>query len=137
MAANYLRTGRLLPISYALPAANRRTLIVVGNQAEPRVRAFLAEVKQVQPGGQAGKPDVLGAGQYMLKTLDFDGGKVLLVADGDSIGTLYGAYRLAEHLGVRFYMHGDVVPDEQSMPGRRGLSCRPCAPASWRAKRSS
>ena len=22
-----------------------------------------------------------------------------------------GAYRLAEHLGVRFYVHGDVVPD--------------------------
>ena len=37
-----------------------------------------------------------------------------MVAGGDSIGTLYGAYRLAEHLGVRFYLHGDVVPDEQS-----------------------
>ena len=30
---------------------------------------------------------------------------------GDPIGTLYGAYRLAERLGVRFYLHGDVVPD--------------------------
>jgi hypothetical protein len=25
---------------------------------------------------------------------------------------LYAAYRFAEHLGVRFYLHGDVVPDE-------------------------
>jgi len=32
---------------------------------------------------------------------------------GDAVGTLYGAYRVAEHLGVRFYLHGDVVPDEQ------------------------
>ena len=33
------------------------------------------------------------------------------------MGTLYGAYRLAEHLGVRFYLHGDVVPDEQIAAG--------------------
>jgi hypothetical protein len=36
----------------------------------------------------------------------------VLVAGGDAIGTLYGAYRFAEHLGVRFYLHGDVIPDE-------------------------
>ena len=38
---------------------------------------------------------------------------MLLIAGGDPIGTLYGAYRFAEHLGVRFYLHGDVVPDRQ------------------------
>jgi len=26
---------------------------------------------------------------------------------------LYGAYRFAEHLGVRFFLHGDVIPDER------------------------
>jgi hypothetical protein len=26
---------------------------------------------------------------------------------------LYGSYRLAEHLGVRFYLHGDVIPDRK------------------------
>ena len=36
---------------------------------------------------------------------------MLLVVGGDPVGTLYGAYRLAEHWGVRFYLHGDVVPD--------------------------
>ena len=30
------------------------------------------------------------------------------------MGALYGAYRLAEHLGARFYLHGDVVPDRTS-----------------------
>jgi hypothetical protein len=29
------------------------------------------------------------------------------------VGTLYGAYRFAEKLGVRFYLHGDVIPDER------------------------
>ena len=36
----------------------------------------------------------------------------MLVVGGDATGTLYGAYRLAERLGVRFYLHGDVVPDK-------------------------
>ena len=52
--------------------------------------------------------------QYLLKTIPLsssDRKPVLLVVGGDAIGTLYGAYRLAEHLGVRFYLHGDVVPD--------------------------
>ena len=34
-----------------------------------------------------------------------------VIVGGDNIGVLYGAYAFAEHLGVRFYLHGDVVPD--------------------------
>jgi hypothetical protein len=40
----------------------------------------------------------------------------VLVAGGDPTGTLYGAYRLAEQMGVRFYMHGDVIPDAPMPP---------------------
>jgi len=36
-----------------------------------------------------------------------------MLTGGDDTGTLYAAYRLAEALGVRFYLHGDVIPDEQ------------------------
>jgi len=50
---------------------------------------------------------------YLLTTIDRPSGELLLVVGGDATGTLYGAYRLAEHLGVRFYLHGDVVPDER------------------------
>ena len=39
-------------------------------------------------------------------------------------GTLYGAYRFAEHLGVRFYLHGDVIPDEPSHRSRSRTSTR-------------
>ena len=35
------------------------------------------------------------------------------IAGGSDLGVLYGAYRYAELLGVRFYLHGDVVPDER------------------------
>ena len=40
----------------------------------------------------------------------------LIIAGGDPMGTLYGAYAFAEKLGVRFYLHGDVIPDQQIKP---------------------
>jgi hypothetical protein len=47
--------------------------------------------------------------QYRLK---FDG-KSLVISGGSDVAVLYGAYAFAEKLGVRFYLHGDVVPDEK------------------------
>ena len=51
----------------------------------------------------------LGPQQYALKT---EGGSVAITG-GDDLGLLYGAYRYCERLGVRFYLHGDVIPDER------------------------
>lgn len=47
--------------------------------------------------------------QYRLKT----DRPVLTIAGGSEIAVLYGAYAFAEKLGVRFYLHGDVIPDER------------------------
>lgn len=49
----------------------------------------------------------------MLKTLPGTNHRVLLIVGGDDVGTLYGAYRFVENLGVRFYLHGDVIPDRR------------------------
>ena len=61
--------------------------------------------------------DSLAPQSYWLKTVpnprsSAAGGRVLWLTGGDDAGTLYAAYRLAEVLGVRFYLHGDVIPDE-------------------------
>ena len=82
-------------------------MIVVGTKAQPAVQALLADAKLKTA------VDGLAAEQYVLKTLQHEGRPVLLVAGGDATGTLYAAYRFAEHLGVRFYLHGDVIPDKQ------------------------
>ena len=82
-------------------------MIVVGAKDRPAVRALLADAKLKET------VEGLKAEQYVLKTLKHDGRPVVLIVGGDAIGTLYGAYRLAEHLGVRFYLHGDVIPDGQ------------------------
>ncbi|MBP1659198.1 MAG: hypothetical protein H6P95_390, partial [Candidatus Aminicenantes bacterium] len=53
----------------------------------------------------------LGPEDYWLKSFGRGRGRILLVAGGDGPGVLYGAYQLAEKLGVRFGLEGDVVPD--------------------------
>jgi hypothetical protein len=83
----YLRTGRLLPIAHRMP-----------------------------PGGEAIAVTTdasLAAEEYRLRTTFNGSQRLLTISGGSAIGALYGAYALAEKLGVRFYLHGDVVPDEQ------------------------
>jgi len=101
----YLRTGKLLPVSADPDAASQGNLILVGSKTSPAVRAILDEASLKQ------EVEPLRPEQYRLKTITQNGRKIVLVAGGDPVGTLYGAYRLAEHMGVRFYLHGDVVPD--------------------------
>ena len=36
----------------------------------------------------------------------------MTIGGGSDLAVLYGAYAFAEKLGVRFYLHGDVVPDD-------------------------
>ena len=88
----YVRTGSLLPI-VAAPAVPAGEAIVVASKGHAPATGAAFHALQPQ--------------QYALKTE----GKVAWVVGGGDVGTLYGAYRLAEHLGVRFYLHGDVVPD--------------------------
>jgi hypothetical protein len=108
----YLRTDALVPITSSdgrLPAEG--DLIVVGHSRQPLVEAAVKKDARLAKSVASLKPE-----QYLLKTVspgNAAGRKVLLVIGGDPVGTLYGAYRLAEHLGVRFYLHGDVVPDEK------------------------
>ena len=53
----------------------------------------------------------LGPEDYWLKTLTGRAAGTVLVAGGGGAGVLYGAYRLAEAIGIRFGLEGDVVPD--------------------------
>lgn len=94
----YLATGERLELQHAKPS-----------QAVP---AIFVGTQGHLPTGAA----VLGAnlGHQEFRLISEKGaGTVsrLFIIGGDEIGTLYGVYRLAEHLGVRFYLHGDVVPE--------------------------
>jgi hypothetical protein len=103
----YLRTGDLLPIVDDLKAGEGRYRIVVGTKDRSVVQSLLND-KAIKK-----SVDDLKAEEYILKSPLTKERNVLLVVGGDPLGTLFGAYRLAEHWGVRFYMHGDVLPDEK------------------------
>ncbi|NTV80471.1 MAG: hypothetical protein HGA24_03510, partial [Candidatus Aminicenantes bacterium] len=59
----------------------------------------------------AAKIAALGPEDYWLKTLPRRSARTVLVAGGSGPAGLYGAYQLAEMLGVRFGLEGDIVPD--------------------------
>ncbi|MFH0761330.1 MAG: hypothetical protein V2A67_07485 [Bacteroidota bacterium] len=47
--------------------------------------------------------------QYRLKS----DGRSLIITGGSDVAVLYGAYSFIEKLGIRFYLHGDVIPDQK------------------------
>jgi len=83
----YLRTGNVMPIVGKRP--------VTGDVIEVAIDRSL------------------DSQQYQLKTETRDNRKVLRITGGSGVAVLYGAYHFAETLGVRFYLHGDVIPDQQ------------------------
>lgn len=83
----YLRTGELPSIAEGLSAT--------GPVIEIALDALLSD--------QA----------YRMRTIDRGGSRVLRISGGSDVAVLYGAYHFIETLGVRFYLHGDVIPDEK------------------------
>jgi hypothetical protein len=103
----YLRTGTLLRIAPALGLPKGFRGFVVSQKNSPLLTSLPAD-----PGLEQTIAD-LKPQQFLLKRVTGEGREFVLVTGGDAVGTLYGAYRLAEHFDVRFYLHGDVVPDRQ------------------------
>lgn len=89
----YLRTGELLPIEDTSGTSNS---IVLEWRAGENADAQLAQ------------------DSYRIETETREGGaRTVRISGGSEMGTLYGAYRFCEHLGIRFYLHGDTIPDGQ------------------------
>ena len=103
----YLRTGRLCPIVIA-----ERSPAIAAILVARRDRPLLA-TPTLEPETRT-RLDALAPQAFLLKTVPATGGSSsLVIAGGDDQGTLYGAYRFAERLGVRFNVDGDVLPDQQ------------------------
>jgi hypothetical protein len=118
----YLRTGILpaLRPGDSLPQGKEACIVLALKD-----RALLKNM------GNAGFRSTLaglGPEQYSLRTLRDSNRDIAVIGGGDDTGTLYGAYRFAEILGVRFYLHGDVIPDERipfSIPANLDETGRP------------
>ncbi len=91
----YVCTGELLPLR--------------PEGAGPSGPAFLVATQDHAPRRPSGAP--LAPQDYLIRSGGRGASQRVSVVGGDAVGALYGVYRLAERMGVRFYLHGDVVPD--------------------------
>ena len=103
----YLRTGKLLRIVTlsALPRDFRGFLV---SEKDRVLRTGFLDDPELQKTLRG-----LEAQQFLLRKIAGERREFVLVAGGDPAGTLYAAYRLAERYDVRFYLHGDTLPDRQ------------------------
>ncbi|MCX6926723.1 MAG: malectin domain-containing carbohydrate-binding protein [Verrucomicrobia bacterium] len=106
----------------AQPVSPARVIVCPPN-ASPRVKLAAHELRryvylrtgELLPIAASGQGIVmqldgkLDAQQYRLKS---EGG-ALIISGGSDVAVLYGAYDFVEKLGVRFYPHGDVIPDQR------------------------
>ena len=104
----YLRTGQLLDI-----IERDRVLAAQGGGIVIATKAHAQKLAATLDPALAASFVSLEPQEYRLKTVNLRSGRTLFVVGGDDVATLYATYRLAEHLGVRFYLHGDVLPDER------------------------
>jgi alpha-glucuronidase len=98
----YLRTDTVLPIQTGNGITSNHDVIVIGIKGQCLIGGRF--------GGEVGD---LESQEYLIKTDRHSGRSVLWIVGGDAIGLLYGSYRFAETLGVRFYLHGDTIPDQK------------------------
>ncbi len=113
----YLRTGKLLPLHQADGEPSfTDALIGVGQKNRSIVNHLMNKDNALRSSVSSLQPQ-----QYHIKTLENGKQRAILIAGGDGLGTLYGAYRFIEHYDVRFYLHGDVVPDQKIALGLPSL----------------
>ncbi len=93
----YVCTGTVVPVS-ADPGIPPGPALLVATRAHA-----LSHV--TEPGQPIAPRD------YRLRSAGPGVSPGVSIIGGDDVGTLYGVYRFAERLGVRFYLHGDVIPD--------------------------
>ena len=96
----YLRTGMLLnirPVNNVI--ANERG-IVIGVAGDEWLKPLSASL-----------PGQLDSQDYALKSLILEKNELLVIVGGSPTACLYGAYEFLESLGIRFYLHGDTIPD--------------------------
>jgi hypothetical protein len=122
----------MLAASDRAPEHDADAVIVIGHGASARTCLAAREVRRyiylrcgvLLPFSEAPTPgndsievridQDLGAQDYRIRTGgDSTRGRTLTLAGGSDLAVLYAAYDFAETLGVRFYLHGDVVPDQR------------------------
>ncbi len=104
----YLRTDKLLSIVKSDGDIADISFIAVAEKDRDIVKKLTGSNEKTKTIAAGLKPQ-----EYLIKTVGTGNKKAIWIVGGDSAGVLYGTYRFIEQLGVRFYLDGDVIPDEK------------------------
>lgn len=104
----YLRCGEIFPIQ------ERKTLVGMKQDAIVLLQKGTPLAESLDDPLLRQEIRSLSGERYLLRTIGSEGRKWLVIAGADKTATLYGAYYFLEKMGVRFYLHGDTLPDERS-----------------------
>ena len=94
----FLKSGRVLPIDHAAPAVGSIALMLPGQLDEEAHRRFFDRVVNRDVTNDC----------FQICLTDGDA----RITGASEQGLLFGVYKWIEKTGVRFYLHGDVVPRE-------------------------
>ncbi len=103
----YQLTGTLPVIRSGQPEGHRNTFVIGCRSDNPLIDQLAS----------AGKIDLRGkpAQAYCLKRLTFENREMIVIAGEDETGCLYGVYGLLQdYFDIRFYMGGDVIPENRA-----------------------
>ncbi|MBC7352646.1 MAG: hypothetical protein H5U08_09835 [Thermogutta sp.] len=110
----YLRTGELIPL-VDQPAKDQTADVIVVARSDRLLGEELIPTDVINAHRSSLEDRLARAGDdgFLLWTIPANQQQILIITGKKETGVLYGAYRLAEHYGVRFYLEGDVVPDRR------------------------
>jgi hypothetical protein len=101
----YLRTDKLLAINQTDSPEQTGYSIVIADKDQELLKKYGNLPASIYAD--------LQEQEFILKSIP-EGKRIThFIIGGDPAGVLYGAYQFAEKMGVRFYLHGDVIPDEK------------------------
>jgi len=98
----YQRTDTLLEIIESNYLPDKGDVILLAQDGHPLVKQLQKEIRETA-----------SRGEFIIKTIQDNNRDVLVISGFDYQAVLYGAYRFAEHLGVRYDLSGDIIPDEK------------------------
>lgn len=97
-------------VSEKLPAKSPNLILVGSPLTNPAVKEVVGE-----------RWPKLSDQGHLLRSVERDGRKALVVGGGSPVATLWAVYELGHHFGIRSFLHGDVMPASKPVLKLDGL----------------
>jgi hypothetical protein len=91
--------GAQVQVSNSIREAGKHCILLGSPATNPAIKYVMVD----------GWPKLSDQGQ-LLRSIDSDGYKTLVVGGGSPVATLWAVYELGQRFGIRYLLHGDMYP---------------------------